>query len=122
MVDLHRAGSVYDQTPNVFSAQLTPEVFFELACKAIEVEDSDLKTVSRSRELSRQRRLIVGPGVKRRFQATKSLANLMNRKADTGTAWVRRCIERRTSDSVFDESYNLLDETLSVQSRTVKPE
>jgi hypothetical protein len=46
----------------------------------------------------------------------------MNRKADTGTAWVRRCIERRTTDPVFDESYSALDEAVSVLSRTVEPE
>jgi REP element-mobilizing transposase RayT len=106
----------------LYRPQLKPEVFFELACTAMGVEDSDLETASRSRELSRQRQLIVGLGVERWFQGTKSLANLMNRKADTGTAWVRRCIERRTTDSVFDGSYNVLDEAVSVLSRTVEPE
>jgi len=47
--------------------------------------------------------------------------NLMNHKADTGTAWVLRCIERRTSDSVFNESYNVLDEAVSELWQTVKP-
>ena len=85
------------------------------------MEANALMTASRSRELSRQRQLIVGLAVERWFQGTKSLASLMNRKADTGTAWVRRCIERRTSDSVFDQRYNALDEAVSVLSRTLKP-
>jgi hypothetical protein len=93
--------------------QLRPEHFFELACRALGADPKALKTASRSRQLSRQRQLIVGLGAERWSQRTKGLAAIMNRKSDTGTAWVRRCIERRLSEPEFARAYRELDEAVA---------
>jgi len=106
----------------LYRPQLEPDVFLELACKVIGTDLSELGVASRSRALSRTRQLIVGLGVERWLQGTKSLAGRMNRKADTGSAWVRRCIERRQFDATFEESYNELDAALSTAARRLKPE
>jgi REP element-mobilizing transposase RayT len=106
----------------LYRPHLEPEVFLELATRVLGTDANELKRASRSRELSRQRQLIVGLGVERWFQGTKSLAGLMNRKAHTGTEWVRRCIERRQTEALFEESYNALDVALSGAARKLKPE
>jgi len=106
----------------LYRPHLKPEVFMQLACRVVGRDVKDLQRASRSRDLSRLRQLIVGLGVERWFQGTKSLAGLLNRKADTGTAWVRRCIERRQSGTSFEESYNELDQALSAAARKLKPE
>jgi hypothetical protein len=49
--------------------------------------------------------VIVGLGAERWSQRTKDLAAIMNRTSDTGTAWVRRCIERRLSKPDFAHTY-----------------
>jgi len=106
----------------LYRPHIEPEDFLELACSVIGTDSGQLKTASLSRDLSRQRQLIVGLGVERWFQGTKSLAGLLNRKAHTGTAWVRRCSERRQVDSSFEESYDLLDAELSLVARRLYPE
>ena len=97
----------------VYRPQLDPEVFFDLACSVVEADAEELKTASRARRLTRQRQLIVGLGVERWSQSTKSLAALMSRRADIGTLWARRCAELRMEDGEFSSSYESLDVTLS---------
>jgi len=89
--------------------QLRPERLFELPCRALGADPEALKTASRSRQLSRQRQLIVGLGAERWSQRTKDLAAVMNRMSDTGIAWVRRCSERRLSEPDFALAYLELD-------------
>lgn len=101
---------------------LAPGLFLELACASLGVELQELATRSRARELNRCRQLAVGVGVERWRQGTKSLAQLLNRRADVGTLWVRRCVERRQADSVFASDYLKLDRALSAAARRLIPE
>lgn len=55
----------------------------------------------------------MGLGAERWSQRTADLARIMNRKSDTDTAWVRRCIERRMEEPEFVQAYVELDEALA---------
>jgi REP element-mobilizing transposase RayT len=102
--------------------RLAPEVFLKLACDTLGVSADDLATASRSRDLSRIRQLVVGLGVERWSQSTKSLAGLLNRRADSGSEWVHRCIELRQTRPSFGAAYLRLDEALSAAARLLVPE
>lgn len=96
---------------------LSPEAFFDLACRALGADPQELGTASQAWGLSRQRQLIVGLGVERWSQSTSALARIMTRRADTGTAWVRGCIERRLAEPEFAAAYAELDEAMSAGAR-----
>lgn len=106
----------------IYRPRLASEVFLELACEILGVSANDLSTASRSRDLSRIRQLVVGLGIERWSQSTKSLAGLLNRRADSGTEWVHRCIERRRTEPSFGAAYLELDEALSAAARLLVPE
>jgi len=111
-VDVPAPSAVIDErgvSTGLNRPQLRPERFFELACRALGADPKALKTASRSRQLSRQRQLIVGLGAERWSQRTRDLAAIMYRTSDTGTVWVRRCIEWRLSEPGFAHAYLELD-------------
>jgi len=93
-------------------ARVDAWVFLEAACGALEIEPQQLASRSSERLLTRLRFLVVTLGVERWGQSTKQLADLLSRRADVVSRWVRWGGERRQTDEAFRVDFEALDAAL----------
>jgi REP element-mobilizing transposase RayT len=87
--------------------------FFEAASRALAVTPQQLASHSSERSLTRLRSLVVALGVERWEQSTKRLADLLGRRADVVSRWVRWGGELRQTDNAFRLDFEALDEALA---------
>ena len=87
--------------------------FLAAACRALAVTPQQLASHSSERPLTRLRSLVVTLGVERWGQSTKRLADLVGRRADVVSRWVRWGGERRQTDEAFRLEFDALDESLA---------
>lgn len=96
-------------------AKLEPREFLETACRVLGIAPADLADRGSGREVTRARCLVVAVGVERWRQGTKGLADLLGRRADVVSRWVRWGAERRQADDAFGRDYEALDRALDEQ-------
>lgn len=90
-------------------ARVDAQTFLEAACSALAITPRQLASRSSERELARLRSLVVALGVERWGQSTKQLADLLGRRADVASRWVRRGGERRQAEEAFLRDFEALD-------------
>ena len=95
-------------------ATLDARQFLEMACEVLGVAPAAIADRGSSREVTRARCLVVAVGIERWRQSTKELADLMGRRADVVSRWVRWGAERRRGDEAFRREYEGLDVALDV--------
>ncbi len=92
---------------------MTAEGFLAAACALLGAEPAALAGDGKGRELSRQRYLVAALGVERWGQQSKRLGELLGRRGDAVSRWVRHGAELRGSDSSFANDYEELDKALA---------
>ena len=94
-------------------SQVAARSFLEAACRALAVTPHQLASHSSERSLTRLRSMVVALGAERWGQGTKRLADLLGRRADVVSRWVRWGGERRQTDEAFRLDFEALDESLA---------
>ena len=94
---------------------MTAEGFLAAACALLGAEPAALAGEGKGRELSRQRYLVAALGVERWGQQSKRLGELLGRRGDAVSRWVRRGAELRGSDAEFRERYESVDRKLAAR-------
>ena len=93
--------------------RLTAEEYLELACGGLGIEPAQLAGRGSDRATTRLRCLVTALGVERWSQQPRALGQLLGRRADVVSRWVRWGGERRQDDTEFSEEYEGLDGALS---------
>jgi len=93
-------------------ARVDARTFLEAACSVLAVTPQQLASRSSERALTRLRFLVLALGVERWGQRTKQLADLLGRRADVASRWVRWGGERRQMEVGFRRDYETLDSSL----------
>jgi len=73
----------------------------------------ELGSEGKGRELSRARYLMAALGVERWGQHAKRLGEVVGRRGDVVSRWVRRGSQIRETDKAFQEAYDELDRALA---------
>jgi len=89
--------------------RLTAEEYLERACGGLGIELAQVAGRGSDRATTRLRCLVTALGVERWNQQPRALGELLGRRADVVSRWVRWGAERRQADEAFREVYERLD-------------
>ena len=92
---------------------LDPTVFVELVCKILGVDEEEVRSRSRGKEVARWRRLIVTLGVERWRQNRTRLAGVLQKNPDVLSWWAGEGAALRHEDPDFAATLDRADEELS---------
>lgn len=93
--------------------RMEPREYLGEVCNLLEIDPVDLTGEGKSRALSRTRYLIAALGAERWGQPAKKLGELVGRRGDAVSRWVKRGSELRMTDERFREAYFALDRALA---------
>lgn len=99
-------------------ARVDARTFLEAACTELAITPQQLARRSSTRALTRLRALVLTLGVERWGQSTKQLADLLGRRGDVASRWVRWGGERRQMEKGFRREFETLDSSLDTVLRT----
>lgn len=97
---------------------MAPDVFVAQACELLGQDVEVLRGKGYSRAESKLRMLIATLGVERWRQTARGLGEVIGRRGDVVSRWVRRGAERRLNEGDFRNLYESLDIRLSEKTRS----
>jgi len=82
-------------------------------CRLLDIYPMELGSEGKGRELSRPRYLMAALGVERWGQDAERLGEVVGRREDVVSRWVRRGSQIRETDEALREAYDKLDRALA---------
>jgi len=116
VVELDRPDAWIDElgrSTGLERPRMSPQAYLSVACRLLEIDPMELASEGKSRDLSRNRYLIAVLGVERWGQQSKKIGELLGRRGDVVSRWVRGGSDLKESDEAFRAAFDDLDQAIA---------
>jgi hypothetical protein len=93
--------------------RMRPRAYLGEICRLLDIDPMEPGSEGKGRELSRTRYLMAALGVERWGQDAKRLGEVVGRRGDVVSRWVRRGSQIRETDEAFRDAHDELDRALA---------